>query len=105
MIAIRDFPRVLTLLFLMVLVAGCSTGGQKITHSGFLGGYSKLQKLGSQKNAAIWVSPNHESARYREVIVTPVDWLAPHRDKKVEHMLQTELRDRLVTGISKRYGD
>lgn len=86
-----------------LLLGACSTGGQKLTHSGFLPDYAQLQKPAKKKNVAVWVSPDYRPERYQQVVIEPVEWRAPPRDAKAEKQLGDALHEHLVTALSGRY--
>ena len=96
----RRFGGALTWGFAALLLPACSTGGQKLTQSGFLPDYAQLQKPEKKKNVAIWVSPDYRPEAYRQVIVEQPEWLAPHRDGKTEQAMRDALRERLVAALS-----
>lgn len=83
-----------------LLLTACSTGGQKLTQSGFLPDYAQLYKPEHKKNVAIWISPDYRPDSYRKVIVDQPQWLAPHRDSKTEQTMRDALRERLVAALS-----
>ncbi|MCC2978287.1 DUF3313 domain-containing protein [Sphingomonas sp. PL-96] len=85
------------------LVAGCSTGGQKLTQSGFLGHQQPLQRAGKHKNAAFWVAPTFHGAMYRRVVVAPVEWHAPPREAAVQEQLTRKFHDALTERLAGRY--
>ena len=89
--------------FPIMMLAACSTGGQKITRSGFLPDYSQLQKVKPHKDARIWVSPEYRPDRYQEIVIEPVEWHVPHRSDKVEQMLKTAFRERLEARFSNQF--
>ncbi|MCC2978235.1 DUF3313 domain-containing protein [Sphingomonas sp. PL-96] len=84
-------------------LAGCSTGGQKLTRSGFIGEQQPLQRAGKHKNAAFWVAPTYDGATYRRVVVAPVEWHAPPRDAAVQERLKRQFRDALTERLAGRY--
>lgn len=85
------------------LLTACSTGGQKLTKSGFLPQYEHLQSPQKKRNVALWIAPDYTVSRYETVTVEDIEWHAPRRDAKTEAMLRTAFRDRLIEALSPQY--
>lgn len=86
-----------------LLLSACSTGGQKFTQSGFLGGYERLSRSQEHGNVAFWLAADYRAAQYDSVALAPVTWLAPHRKEAVEQRLKEELSGSLREILSRRY--
>ena len=84
-------------------LASCSTGGQRLTQSGFLGDYAKMQKVEDEGNDALWVAPSYLPARYTSVIVERPEWLAAKRDAVTQARLSQALHDQLTEQLGARY--
>lgn len=95
--------RYFSLLGCCLIMSACSTGGQRFTQSGFLGGYEQLSRSKRHGNAAFWLSADYRPAQYDNVVLAPVTWLAPHRDEAVEQRLKEELGGSLRDVLSQRY--
>lgn len=91
------------LLSLGVLASACSTGGQKFTRSGFMERYDRLEKLKQHGNAAFWRAPGYRPSEYESVLVAPVEWRSPRRERIIETRLKEELRGALIEVLSHRY--
>ncbi|MGC5799318.1 DUF3313 domain-containing protein [Sphingomonas sp. NFX23] len=90
-------------MMLLPLVSACSTGGQKITSSGFLHDNSQLSKVQSRKNTALWVAPGIDLSRYDEVVVDIPEWHAAPRDAEIQSKLLNEFRGQLIAELATRY--
>jgi len=86
-----------------LLLTACSTGGQKFTRSGFLGGYDHLNRSKQHGNMAFWLAPDFRSEKYDNVALAPVTWLATHRNEAVERRLREELSRSMRDVLSRRY--
>ena len=100
---IRPFSRALAIGAAVTLLAGCSTGGQKLTKSGFLTQYEHLQSPKKKKNVALWIARDYSVSRYKTVTVEDIEWHAPRRDAKTENMLRAAFRERLIESLSPQY--
>jgi hypothetical protein len=87
----------------LIALAGCSTGGQRLTHSGFLDDYDSLAREKDQRNVALYVRPGFNAARYDRVILDPIAWRAPDRPETVKSELEKAFQDRLVKHLSDRF--
>jgi hypothetical protein len=96
----RAAQRGLVLAAAVFVTSGCSTGGQRLTQSGFLPEYTVLQKARSLKNTVIWISPGYDPGHYASIIVEPVKWLAPPREAKVEQVLRNDFARSLTDALS-----
>lgn len=68
----------------LVLVSACSTGGQRLTRSGFLADYSQMKSVKGHKKDRIFVAADYAPAAYTKVIIDPVEWYAPRRQGQGE---------------------
>jgi hypothetical protein len=94
------------IMFALPLLAGvsaCSTGGQKLTRSGFLPDYSAMAPTKQHKKDAIFVAADYAPAAYDRVVVEPVEWYAPGRDDKTRNKLKADFHTRLVQSFATRY--
>jgi hypothetical protein len=87
----------------LVALAGCSTGGQRLTRSGFLEDYDSLARQGDHRNVALYVRPGFNAARYDRVILEPIAWRAPERPETVKSELEKAFKDRLIKSLSGRF--
>jgi hypothetical protein len=87
----------------LVALAGCSTGGQRLTRSGFLEDYDSLAREKDHRNVALYVLPSFSAARYDRVILEPIAWRAPERSDPVKAELEKAFRDRLIKSLSGRF--
>jgi hypothetical protein len=87
----------------LAALAGCSTGGQRLTRSGFLADYDSLAREKNHRNVALYVAPGFSAARYDRVILEPIAWRAPERPEAVEAELKQAFQDRLVKHLSGRF--
>jgi hypothetical protein len=87
----------------LAALAGCSTGGQRLTRSGFLDDYDSLARDKDHRNVALYVRPGFNAARYDRVILEPIAWRAPERPDAVKSELETAFRERLVKTLSSRF--
>jgi hypothetical protein len=87
----------------LVALAGCSTGGQRLTRSGFLDDYNSLARDKDHRNVAVYVHPGFSAARYDRVILEPIAWRAPERPEAVKSELEKAFRDRLIKSLSGRF--
>ncbi|SOB79108.1 Protein of unknown function [Sphingomonas guangdongensis] len=87
----------------LVALAACSTGGQRLTETGFLSDYSQMAPTKEHKKASIYVAPDYTASDYTKVIVDPVEWHAPARSDKVQARLIADFHERLVRSFGTRY--
>jgi hypothetical protein len=84
-------------------LAACSTGGQKLTRSGFLPDYSAMGPTKQHKKDAIFVAADYAPGAYDKVVVEPVEWLAPTRSDETKEKLKADFRSRLVRSFGTKY--
>jgi hypothetical protein len=87
----------------LVALAACSTGGQRLTRTGFLSDYSQMQSTKEHKKSSIYVAADYAPTNYTKVIVDPVEWYAPPRNEKTEARLSADFHERLVRSFSTKY--
>jgi hypothetical protein len=87
----------------LAALAACSTGGQRLTRSGFLDDYDSLVREQDHRNIALYVAPGFSAASYDHVILEPIQWRAPERPDTVKTELEKAFRDRLVKSLSGRF--
>lgn len=87
----------------LVLTSACSTGGQRLTRSGFLSDYSQMAPVKGHKKDRIFVAGDYAPAAYTKVIIDPVEWHAPRRDEKVQAKLSDDFHQRLARALATRY--
>lgn len=87
----------------LVALAACSTGGQRLTRTGFLSDYSQMHPTKEHKKSSIYVAADYAPADYTKVIIDPVEWHAPSRDEKTKAKLSADFHERLVRSFSAKY--
>ena len=92
-----------SLSIVLVVLAGCSTGGQRLTRSGFLDNYDSLAREKDHHNVALYVRPGFSAARYDRVILEPIAWRAPERPDRVKSELEKAFHDRLIKSLSSHF--
>lgn len=99
----RRTAAIMLALPLLAGVSACSTGGQKLTRSGFLPDYSAMAPTKEHKKDAIFVSSDYAPVAYDKVVVEPVEWYAPGRDDKTRNKLKADFHRRLVQSFATKY--
>jgi hypothetical protein len=87
----------------LVALSACSTGGQRLTRTGFLSDYSQMHPTKEHKKASIYVASDYDPAAYTKVIIEPVEWQAKPRDEKTTAKLSAHFHERLVKNFSSKY--
>ncbi len=87
----------------IIALGACSTGGQRLTRSGFISDYSQMKPTKAHKKDAIYVAADYAAPAYTKVIVEPVEWYAPDRPQKTRERLQADFHDRLVRHMGTKY--
>lgn len=84
-------------------LSACSTGGQKLTRTGFLPDYSAMGPTKQHKKDAIFVAADYAPGAYDKVVVEPVEWLAAARSEETREKLKADFRTRLVRSFGTKY--
>lgn len=87
----------------IIALGACSTGGQRLTRSGFISDYSEMRPTKEHRKDAIFVAPDYAAATYTKVIVEPVEWYAPDRPQQTRERLQANFHERLVRHMGAKY--
>ncbi len=87
----------------LAALAACSTGGQRLTRTGFLTDYSQMHPTKEHKKASIFVAADYEPASYTKVIIDPVEWRAPARNDETKAKLSADFHERLVRSFGAKY--
>jgi hypothetical protein len=99
----RRRVRLLLVVTPLVALTACSTGGQRLTRTGFLTDYSQMHSTNEHKKSSIYVAPDYAPANYTKVIIEPVAWLVRKRDDKASAKLSADFHERLVRSFSTKY--